>query len=118
MARSGVPMHPHSTTAHLARVPVQHPAILDHYLHFPAEHRGTGTDRIERHRVYVEAFLQSLEAPNTCSDIDSQTVSRFIIRLAPAFGRSERKAMCTALRTFLRFLQFRGILTQDLTAVW
>jgi site-specific recombinase XerD len=105
----------HGATPAVARVSAPQPAILENYLHFLAEHRGIGTARIERHRVHVEAFLQSLRDPNTCSGLDSQTVSRFITKRAPALGRAERKAMCAALRTFLRFLRFRGVLKQDLT---
>jgi len=93
--------------------------LLDEYLRFLADHRGIGVRRIERHRVHVQAFLESLGPPDTVipAGLDAGAVFRFITTRAPALGRSERKSMCAALRTFLRFLRLRGALTQDLAAV-
>lgn len=95
-------------------------ALLGEYLRFLADHRGIGVRRIDRHRVHVRAFLESLGPAATFpfAGLDAGAISRFVTARAAALGRSERKSMCAALRTFLRFLRLRGDLTQDLvTAV-
>lgn len=94
------------------------PALLGEYLRFLADHRGIGVRRVDRHRVHVRAFLESFGSPATFTPagLDAGAISRFVTAHAAALGRSERKSMCAALRTFLRFLRLRGSLTQDLTA--
>ncbi len=96
------------------------PRILTEYLRFLVDHRGIGDRTTECHRVHVETFLQSLGSADAAflAGLDPPTISRFITTRASVLCRSERKLMCAALRIFLRFLQLKGILKQDLiTAV-
>jgi integrase/recombinase XerD len=50
-------------------------------------------------------------------DLRAVDIHRFIIRRARAGARSRAKLVVTALRSFLRFLQHRGLLSTDLAAV-
>ena len=49
-------------------------------------------------------------------ELCSQDVNQFILRRARCVRRSYAKLMVTALRSFLRFLQQRGVITADLAA--
>jgi integrase/recombinase XerD len=92
------------------------PALLDEYVRFLADHRGLGPS-VSRHEHHVAAFLKSLKSPVTLSAIrrlEAAHVFRFIRSRSQALGPAERKAMCAAVRAFMRFLHLRGYLARDL----
>jgi len=66
--------------------------------------------------THVLAFLDTLESVgDPASHLDASGIFRFITACAPAMGRAQRKAMCAALRSFLRFLHQHGVVSRDLS---
>lgn len=93
--------------------------LLDEYLRFLLEHRGISTGRIDEHRRHAGAFLEALGESaerSTIGKLDVSTVFRFVTDRAATLTRSQRKAMCAALRTFLRFLHLREYVERDLSS--
>jgi site-specific recombinase XerD len=93
--------------------------VVAEFLDFLRDHRGTGQATAERHRRHVEALLSALGGPAPVEELRSLTgadVRRFITSRAGGLSRGQRKAMCAALRTFLRFLFLRGYTSLDLVS--
>jgi integrase/recombinase XerD len=91
--------------------------VLTDYLNHLAEHRGLGKKSIAAHRKHValalEAFGLSEDGAAAAPSVDAAAVFDHVMARAPSLSRSERKAMCAALRSFLRFLHLSGYLMQD-----
>jgi site-specific recombinase XerD len=93
--------------------------LLDEYAAFQRDHRGITEHRLDVHRHHVAMLLAVHETRSTRSTIARLTpsdVHAFVTSRAAALGRSERKSMCAALRSFFRFLLLRGYVTRDLAS--
>lgn len=92
-------------------------ALVVEYQRFLRDHRGVSEKRADLHGVHVGAFLAALGQIGSAKQIGRLTpaaIHAFITGRADRMSRSGRKAMCTALRSFLRFLLVRGYLRHDL----
>lgn len=92
--------------------------VLDEYMDHLARHRGIGERSIRLHRLHVVSFLKALgagAAPDVAG-LDAAVVYAFVSARAARLSRHQRKSMCTALRSFLRFLCLRGHAARDLSA--
>ncbi len=93
--------------------------LLDEYAAFQRDHRGITAGRIGRHRHHAAMLLathEAIAAPSKISGLAPSDVHAFIATQAAALGRSERKELCAALRSFFRFLFPRGYVTRDLAS--
>ncbi len=96
-----------------------HHPVVDEFLDFLRDHRGTGQGTAEQHRRHVEALLSALghqAQGEEFRSLSGASVQRFITSRAGELSRGQRKAMCAALRTFLRFLFLRGYTSLDLVS--
>lgn len=92
-------------------------ALVEQYESFLRDQRGLTAGRVQAHTAHVQAFLQTLGkngSPSRIRHLNGARVSEFITDYAESRTRSQRKSMCTALRSFLRFLKIRGHLRSDL----
>jgi integrase/recombinase XerD len=90
--------------------------LVAEYLHYLREHRGTGEESVQRHRRHVCAFVDAVEGKDgSTRQLDADRIFRFVTKRAQGMSRSQRKAMCAALRSFLRFLHVRGDISSDLS---
>jgi len=96
------------------------PPLLREYLRYLAEHRGIGDRQIREHRRQVQPFLEALGVRDECggavAHLNASDIFRFVTSRGERLGRAGRKTMCTALRSFLRFLHVRGHLPHDLVS--
>lgn len=93
--------------------------VLHEYVCHLAQHRGIGEKSIARHRLHVLPFLEAVQACETrhfAHSVDANAVCAFVTARAQTLCRHQRKSMCAALRSFLRFLHLRGYVAQDLSA--
>ena len=93
------------------------PGVLEEYLQFLRHHRGVSARRSEQHRLHIQALLESpgVQGPaGVVEDLTASTLTRFLTARAERLAPSQRKLLCAAVRSFLRFLHLRGSLTHDL----
>lgn len=93
--------------------------ILGEYLRFLHDHRGTGERTVGQHRHHVDALLRHLGAqdcPGALHQLTGSRIQSFITTRASGLGRGQRKAMCAAIRTFLRFAYLRGYTARALVS--
>jgi integrase len=92
--------------------------LLDEYVAFLQHHRGTSLRRAEQHRRYVASWLGSLSQGSVegLQSLTGAAVQRFITARAATMSRGQRKALCAATRTLLRFLYLRGDTAVDLVS--
>jgi site-specific recombinase XerD len=91
-------------------------AIIDEYLEFLRHQRGTGAITAERHRHYIESFLNAVSrrTAKRLRGLTGAEIQRFITSRAAALSREGRKKLCAAIRSFLRFLFIGGYAAVDL----
>jgi site-specific recombinase XerD len=95
------------------------PPLLDEYLRFLEAHRALSERGRYLHRIHVHALLESLGeagSPSGVGDLQIAAIHRSITARAPSLDRDGRKRMCTAVRSFLRFLYLRGHVDRDLSS--
>lgn len=93
-------------------------AVLDEYVRYLIDHRGIGAT-VDTHRRHVREFLETLgvqPASMTITSLEAADVFRFITARAGKLSRSGRKAMCAAIRSFLRYLHVSGHIPQNLAS--
>jgi integrase/recombinase XerD len=100
----------------LPRQEIYHP-LLDAYLKWMCryQHASDGTLEVRRHSTL--RFLQWLgpeATPEGLSKLSSDRIEDFFISYAQGMGRSARRSMQSALRTFLRFCLHQGYIEQSL----
>ena len=79
------------------------------------QHAAPGTLEVRAHSLI--RFLQSLgqdATPRGLAKLDCEKVEQFVLAYASANGRSARRSMQSALRTFFRFALHEGYLRQPL----
>ena len=79
------------------------------------QHAASGTLEVRAHSLI--RFLQSLgrdATPRGLAKLDCEQVEQFVLAYASANGRSARRSMQSALRTFFRFALHEGYLRQPL----
>jgi site-specific recombinase XerD len=79
------------------------------------QHAAPGTLKVRAHCLI--RFLQSLgqdATPRGLAELDGEKVEQFVVAYASANGRSARRSMQSALRTFFRFALHEGYLRQPL----
>lgn len=94
-----------------------HQPLLDAYLKWMChyQHASEGTLEVRRHSTL--RFLQWLgpeATPGGLSKLSSERIEGFFISYAQGMGRSARRSMQSALRTFLRFCLHNGYIEQSL----
>ncbi|MFN7970811.1 MAG: site-specific integrase [Acidobacteriota bacterium] len=104
---------PASETPAARRLPV-----VEEYVSFQVDQRGTSLATTHRNRRYVEELLAAVGKTDVVhmESLDGGGIQQFVMARAKALTPSLRKELCGALRTFLRFLVVRGYTTRDLTA--
>ena len=99
-----------------ANAPIYQP-LRDEYLQWMREHQHAAAGTIELRSHSIGQFLQWLgpqATPQGCSELSAETVERFFLPYAQNMGRSARRSMQAALRTFLRFCFHHGYVQQPL----
>jgi len=91
--------------------------LLDAYLKWMRhyQHASDGTLEVRRHSI--SQFLQWLgpeATPEGLLRLTSERIEDFFISYAQSMGRSARRSMQSALRTFLRFCLHQGYIEQSL----
>ena len=88
-----------------------HEQIFEAFSHYLREERGLATKSIVRHLPFIRLFLREV-CPGGVSDlgkISQADVTRYIERHARDWSAGSGKAMCWALRSFLRYLHHKGL---------
>ncbi len=91
--------------------------LLDSYIEWMRDyqHAAPGTLDIRAHSLHQ--FLKWLDPQATVegmSELTPETVERFFLSYAQKMGRSARRSMQSALRTFFRFCLHRDLVKQPL----
>jgi site-specific recombinase XerD len=87
---------------------------FDHYL---IEERGLSSSTRDIYHDFVHQFLEerSAKGPIRLDSLSAAEVTDFVQRHARDFGSAHVRLLPTALRSFLRYLLYRGVITQDLS---
>jgi site-specific recombinase XerD len=99
-----------------ADIPI-YQSLRDAYLHWMREHQHAAAGTIEVRSHSITQFLRWLgphATPQGCAELTAQTIERFFLPYAQKMGRSARRSMQAALRTFLRFCLSQGYLQRPL----
>jgi len=90
---------------------IPHEQIFEAFSHYLREERGLATKSIVRHLPFIRRFLREV-CPGGASDlgrISQADVTHYIERHARDWSAESGKAMCWALRSFLRYLHHKGL---------
>lgn len=88
-----------------------HEQIFEAFSHYLREERGLAPKSIVRHLPFIRLFLREV-CPGGAADlgrIGQECVARYIERHAGDWSAGTGKAMCWALRAFLRYLHHKGL---------
>jgi len=91
--------------------------LLTEYLTFLQNHQCVAQSTMDICRNYVVAFLDTLKeraTPLKIRNLTANAIHDYIIQTARPFSRGKRKKLISSLRSFLRFLHFRGYLNRNL----
>ena len=91
--------------------------LLAEYITFLQDHQCIARSAIAARRNRVMAFLASLKDQATPSKIHSLTSNKihdYIIESTKSLNRGSRKLLLSSIRSFLKFLYFRGYLNRNL----
>jgi site-specific recombinase XerD len=97
--------------------PAIYQPLLDAYLKWLEERQHAAPGTIERRAHSIGQFLQwlgPLATSQGCPELTPETVERFFLTYAKPKGRSARRSMQAALRTFFRFCLQQGYIQQPL----
>jgi integrase/recombinase XerD len=88
------------------------------YVHHLCEVRGLAEATIVNYGPFIDRFLQDrfADGPVTLACLRARDVVRFVQHQAPRLPRQRAKLMTSALRSFLRYAQYRGEVGLDLAA--
>ena len=93
------------------------PTLIDEYLDFQKHHRGLADGTIGVLRHQLKPFLDhlgDLAHPARLKDVGPANVRRFVTATAEGRGRSGKRAICFAVRGFLRYASMRGYVAPEL----
>lgn len=93
------------------------PSLVDEYAEFLLHHRGLASGTIRGLRRTIEPFLRDLGALNDAAALQGATpgqVRRLVVARAATVRRTEKRAVCSSVRGFLRFASMRGYVGSDL----
>jgi integrase/recombinase XerD len=96
--------------------PIYQP-LRDAYLQWMREHQHVSAGTIEIRSHSITQFLHWLgpqATPQGCAELNAETIERFFLPYAQKTGRSARRSMQAALRTFLRFCLYQGYVQRPL----
>ena len=91
--------------------------LLDAYLQWMDRYQHAAPGTLERRAQSLTPFLQWLgpeATPQSLAKLNCQKVEQFFLAYAQGMGRSERRSMQSALRTFFRFCLHQGYICQPL----
>ena len=91
--------------------------LLAEYLAFLQDHQCIGQAAINSRRKDVVTFLTALKnraIPSKLCNLDTNAIHDYLIDAAKFLSRGSRKRLLSSVRSFLRFLYFRGYLKHDL----
>lgn len=91
--------------------------LRDAYLQWMREHQHAAAGTLELRSHSISQFLRWLgpqATPQGCLELTAKKIERFFLPYAQKMGRSARRSMQAALRTFLRFCLSQGYLQQPL----
>jgi integrase/recombinase XerD len=87
------------------------------YLQWMREHQHAAAATIEIRSHSITQFLRWLgpqATPQGCAELSAETIERFFLPYAQKMGRSARRSMQAALRTFLRFCLYQSYFQRPL----
>ena len=93
--------------------PTEHEAIFQAFSDYLAKERGLAPTSVLRHLPVVRQFLREL-CPSGAADfgkLDHEDIIRYIERHASDWSANTGRAMCWALRAFLRYLYFKDLVS-------
>lgn len=99
-----------------AKTPIYQP-LRETYLQWMRDYRHAAAGTIELRSHSISQFLEWLGPQATsqgCLELTAETVERFFVPYAQKMGRSARRSMQAALRTFLRFCVYQGYVQRPL----
>lgn len=91
--------------------------VLDRYVAWMRDHQKRAEPTLKTRCHQVERFLEWLGGggtPEGLSQLTAERIESFFLDCASEMGRSARRSMQSALRTFLRFCVHEGYLPQGL----
>ena len=91
--------------------------LQDEYLQWMRDYQHAAAGTIEVRSHSISEFLEWLgpqATPQGCLELTAETVERFFLPYAQTMGRSARRSMQAALRTFLRFCLSQGYIQRPL----
>lgn len=88
--------------------------ILSEYLEFLRHHRDLAEGTLAILQRHVEPFLEHLGDQKHLRDLTPAAVRQFVVKRSEPMGRTGKRAVCFATRSFLRFASMRGYTRADL----
>lgn len=97
-------------------VRTEHEQIIDAFVAYLAHERGLASSTVERHKLLALRFLQEVcpSGANGFVALTPEIVIGYVERHALDGAADSGKAMCGALRTFLRYLHLKGFISVTL----
>jgi len=100
--------------------PPSHPfsALLEEWLDFLRNHRGLAEKSLNLYRRHITRFLEYIghdATPARLKQVSLEQIRSYLRIKASTYGRSERKALVSTLRIFIRWALGQGYLQRDLT---
>jgi integrase/recombinase XerD len=99
------------------RAPPRYAPVLDEWLTFLEHHRGLAAGSLDLYRRHIRRFLEFVGPDATLFGLrrlDPGRIREYVCWAAEGRSRSERKAIVSTLRIFLRFMWERGHLRRNL----
>jgi integrase/recombinase XerD len=99
-----------------AKTPI-YQSLCDGYLHWMREHQHAAAGTLQVRSHSISQFLRWLgpqATPQGCLELSAEKIERFFVPYAQKMGRSARRSMQAALRTFLRFCLSQGYIQRPL----
>lgn len=95
-----------------------HQRIENDYDRYLSEERGLSVSTRVNYRFFIQRFLlfQYGDDPACFADLNADSVIQFIQKQAGRLTPKRAGLMVTALRSFFRYLRYRGDITKDLAA--
>ena len=88
------------------------------YEHFLLKERDLSQQTVVWHRRFVSRFLsEKFGSPPTLSKLRPLDVTAFVQRYAHRHGPAQAKNLLAAIRSFLRYLHYRGLVDRDFSMV-
>lgn len=92
--------------------------IENDYDRYLSEERGLSVATRVNYRLFIQRFLsfQYGDNPACLADLNADNVVQFILNQAKRLSSKRAALMVSALRSFFRYLHYRGDITKDLAA--